>query len=704
MATLEQMKAQRRTWRSYSRKYKNGKITPGYREREFCSWDGEGAEVDGEHCYVMLKNDKDNELIMEQGIPTQVALDFLCNGKAFHPDCIHVVFGGSYDVNMILKDLSYKHIKLLQKNHRVFWRNFNIQYIARKYFMVSRYPRRVGDKRGLKPQVTITLWDVVGFFQGTFVKSLKEYFPDEEFQRKVLHIPEIEIGKEKRGTFTREELHDFVAPYTAYEVKALTMLMNKLRENFIEAGIHLHRWDGAGAAAAAVLQASGVKRYYPDVNMLTKQLEVCGQVAYGGGHVEMFKYGHTDKPVYHYDVIGAYPSVMPLLPNLSNGTWYNNKGRDCKFTEFGMYKIYWDYRWRYKDGIRHHVDEDNVIYPFFYRKPWQEPRIFYPRQGYSWVWWPELKAAMDWHHKLGGELRILESWEFLPNDNVKPFEFVRELYLKRLEYKALGMGAALAVKLAVNSFYGKMAQTVGYDESHHDKRPPFYNILWAGYITSYIRAKMFQAAMQAPDKIIAIATDGLWSEVPLDLDIGKDLGQWEFEKLSSFTSIQAGVYFATKETDNEQVYHYRGFNQGSINEQDVISAWANRDYNIKINTRRFTTMGTAVASEERFNSHWRKWENDKRRLELFPGSHQKRFGHMLADGRPDPAAATQLLDTKPNSVMWFEEEVQTFRDLREKFLSRKHPLPWDEKLPLTEEEERIKEDEAYQWEVTESEI
>ncbi len=716
MATVEEMLTRRREYASYKNrgltrkdepsygtKYKNGEAFK-YETREFIAWDGEGADIDGQHTYVLLKNNKGDEMVRPSGIDTYQALKFLVETKQRYPNATHVIFGGSYDVNMMLKDLTYKHIKMLQENKRVFWKNFNIHYIPRKYFMVSMYPPQIGDKRKIKPIATICMWDVIGFFQGAFVKSLKEYFPNEE-EQKELHIPEIEAGKLRRGTFTPQELENFIIPYTQYEVDALVALMNKLRANFEEAGIRLSRWDGAGAAAAAVLNKYGVKQYYPK-DLEVKDLEQAGQVAFGGGHVEMYKYGHTKEDIHHYDVIGAYPSVMPILPNLANGEWTHKRSPEDLHPNknyFSMYKIYWDYRKRINSRGNWIEDDENVIYPFFYRRPWRDPRVYYPRQGYSWVWQPELEAALRYYNELGGELKVLEKWEYVPGDSVKPFAFVSDLYQKRLEYKAKGMGAALALKLAVNSLYGKMAQTVGYDIKDGDKRPPYYNILYAGYVTSSIRAKMFEAMMQAPDYIIAVATDGLWSMKPLKLDIGKGLGQWEYEKLLSFTSVQAGVYFA-KKADNEEVYHYRGFNQGSISEKDVISAWTRRDYTINVPTRRFVTMGTAVASEERFKTKWRTWDEMSRSLDLFPGGGQKRSGHSLPDGRPTPNASFEMVDCELNWMMRFEDEIKSVNMLTEKWLSRKHPLPWDEVIAETETEKRIKLDTELLWEITESEV
>ena len=94
--------------------------------------------------------------------------------------------------------------------------------------------------------------------------------------------------------------------------------------------------------------------------------------------------------------------------------------------------------------------------------------------------------------------------------DVKPFAFVPDLYNLRRKWKQLKIGAEKVLKFTINSFYGKLAQSIGGSEEH---KPPYHNIGWAGYITSEIRAQMFNAIMQAPDKIISITIDGIYSTV-----------------------------------------------------------------------------------------------------------------------------------------------------------------------------------------------
>ena len=702
--------------------------------RDIVAYDGEGIGTLASHRYVLLMNDKEDvleERVKYQGISTQAAFNFLMDCKRKYPNALHVGYGLGYDVNMILKgvdhDVPLKHLKILVRNKRVFWRNYEIEFIPRRFFRVSRYPREYGDKRGLVPEESIIIWDFLGFFQESFVEALQGCFTDIELRD--LGLGQIMEGKAGRGSFTEHSLDNgYIKAYTLKETQALAALAGRLRSDCLASGIRLKRYDGAGAAAASLLQSNNIGIIVKKSNMLLPDgLERAGQIAYGGGRAELFKFGHTDEEVWHGDIISAFPSVMPDMPDLSKGMWVHHDFDDPFAGRFTLCKVYWDFRYILdQNGKRHHRNPFQTMFPFFYRMPWQEPRVFYPPQGYTWMWKPEYDAAYKHKKYLGGEVHMLESWEFMPSDYSRPFEFVNDLYAKRLQYKLDGFkGQALAVKLATNAMPGKMAQSKGYSGIGENGEggkgaggkswglPPYYNILYAGYITSCIRAEVFNVAMQDPSAIIAIATDGIWSTRPLKVDEGTWMGQWEVEKLDGFTSIQAGIYFSRKK-DGENVYHYRGFNQGSIREEDVISKWADKGYSIQVPTRRFVTMGTATASEAMYWDKWATWQDEDRKLQIQPNMMLKRQVMLGRDARPTEEAAYKLIDTTASHVMMFEDNIKTWQQFQtgvdrwdqsvETYLSRRHDVPWEEQGEITETQRYLDEQEAISDEVTDSEV
>jgi hypothetical protein len=110
--------------------------------------------------------------------------------------------------------------------------------------------------------------------------------------------------------------------------------------------------------------------------------------------------------------------------------------------------------------------------------------------------------------------------------------------------KARGDGAERAIKLELNSIYGKFAQRAGWFQEG-DRIPAYHQLEWAGYITSSTRAKLYQAYRLRPGRIIAFETDAVFSVSPIEgLEIGTGLGEWKESVFDDLLYIQSGFYFA----------------------------------------------------------------------------------------------------------------------------------------------------------------
>jgi hypothetical protein len=226
-------------------------------------------------------------------------------------------------------------------------------------------------------------------------------------------------------------------------------------------------------------------------------------------------------------------------------------------------------------------------YPLFYRCNGTGFRvkgtILYPEQGRGRYFRDELLQAIAWCETFPEAVIQFDfkgAMEFFPvlknpNDPTsyeRPFAFVQELFDTRsrivAETKALGKvwtanaeakcgpcpadkaGAAdwidraetlrgtkpynileKALKLILNSLYGKTAQSIGSEGELAKATNPFY----AGAITAGTRARLIQAGLHGPHQVIFFATDGIMSIGPLEgLETveTKVLGEWEFaEKL-----------------------------------------------------------------------------------------------------------------------------------------------------------------------------
>ncbi len=526
----------------------------------------------------------------------------------------------------------------------------------------------------------LTLWDVLGFFQGTFVKALETYNIPAD-------LDAIKFGKAKRGAFTPSELEKFIKPYCFREVVALVLLMEKLHSNLLEANLKIARWDGAGACASALLKREGIKAHLAETPL---PVQAAARHAYSGGRIEPLQYGHYEGPVHHYDINSAYPFAMLSLPSLANGQWehvkqvYANLTIKTHFPAFSVWKVSWSF------------PETMPLYPFPYRT--SGGSILFPPHGKNWIWQPELVAAIETIPDARKYIHIEEGWIFHPSSNEKPFSFLSDLFTLRAIWKREGNGAEKAMKLAINSVYGKMVQQLGYmlvdEKGNISGKPPYHQLEYGGYVTSYTRAQLFRACMQKPYAIISLATDGIYSTEELDLPCSKELGDWDYHVHSDITLVTSGVYWYSDK--GEEHAFYRGFDHGTLRREAVLDAWEKGVHTINAPSTRFITLGAALlpnggreAQKKRFQE-WRSWKTIDRVLSLDMTHVVKRVewcdkeqvGGLTAwelEGTPD----THLIETRACTIKFLRDKPLPFQDTymiegqEVNILSAPYKLKWD---------------------------
>lgn len=529
--------------------------------------------------YVLFGNSKGSELIREGGLETKECLNLLLDEKAKYPNTIFIGFSINYDNNQMLVDLPMRCLKQLHKTNTTWWQGYKIQWYPGKWLYIKYKNRKV------------KLFDVFGFFQSSFLVACEKYLGSDHplFLR-------MKEGKAQRSSFTFDQL-DYMIKYYHAELQLLVELMTALRTDLHNAGIHLSSWHGPGAIAGKVFQQFNIKKAKAEV---PREVNDAAQYAYAGGRFEQFYCGRYSNTVYEYDINSAYPSGICNLPNLSNG--------------------YWEFVYRFEPGSfavwycdYYGTDENwrtDLPQPLFCRN--KNSLITYPYQVKGWYWTPEAALVIDsvqygWVYRESGE---------------RPFAFVAEMYERRREYKSQGISTERALKLALNSMYGKMAQRIGFTEG---KIPTWHQLEWAGYITSYTRAKIYEAILQQPDAIIAIETDAVFSTKPLKLPISGNLGDWEETLFTEISYLQSGFYYAIEAGSGNVICKYRGLDKDPTSQfprnldYDTIlkhlkirGNHRGRGLSLRSSTTRFNGLGLAL------NTHaiWRAWETNDRFLTI----------------------------------------------------------------------------------------
>ena len=611
-----------------------------YLARRFIAVDGEGINVTrgkrkGAHDYVLLAVSDREPILNRDGLSTMQCLDYLWHNLS--PANHNVIFGGGYDFNCWIADFPETELQKIYDGKRVAYGPYTLSWIRGKMFRIKR-----DDK-------SITIYDVVSFFQKPFIQACDEYL--KEYKGRAVLVKE----KANRSKFTWRQI-SAIGSYNGLELRLLERLCNELRLRLNKVGLRPVQWIGPGAVAAALMRKQGIKAHMS--RDIPEPVQRAARFAYAGGRFECIKSGVSTEPVYEYDLNSAYPKALSLVPSLAGGKWvHSNNVREVKADSFALYRIRWD----------SHADPA-LPGPFYVRA--QNGTISYPLQGENWIWTPEAELAEEYARITGMKYRILESWTLHPATNKKPFGFVPAMYEKRKALKAAGDGAHVGVKLGLNSLYGKTCQQVGFDK-RRNLPPTYHQLEWGGYATSYCRARVLKAAMQDLRSVIAFETDALFTTRPLHLPTSDRLGEWELTEFSSLTYVQSGHYYGTTAAGKE-IARCRGIDRGNVTRASVEARMLAEPYPyLEAPLTRF--MGAGIALRRGYGI-WRHWITETKRLALFPLGKRYPMGERGADGWRETWCPVTGGHSAEYPVLWINPD-ERMTDLAE---MREAPTVWDE--------------------------
>ena len=580
------------TRRIYDKKYPDN--------RQFRGVDGEGGNVPEEgalfgsrHQYLSLRAGPD---ILETGRPLtwENCLSFLSD---LAPKYIYVAYFFDYDVTMIIRTLPVERVRRLfnrelrtSKTGNILpleVGDFEIDYLPHKEFRVRR--------KGRKGWIVIN--DVGQFFQTSFLATLKRWdigTPDEQEM--------IRKGKLQRADFTYHNAE--IQAYNALECVLLEQLMTNFRAVCWETNYVPKKWQGPGHLASAMLDAHNVPRR-DDIPILSnKSFSALAQAAYYGGRFETTVCGQVHGPVYQYDINGAYVHMLRSLPCLIHGSWRRVRERPIHGLWFG------------RVSFTH--DPGKSLYNLPFRT--SDGNIKYPREGIGVYWSNELEAA----ERTGTHITFESGYVYECECECRWFDFVDAYYQRRL---ALGKSSkGYVLKLAGNSIYGKLAQSIGY--------APWANPVWAGIITAGCRALLINAYTHDIEGTYMLATDGIFCSSKLPLPVSKKLGEWE-ETIhpDGIFIIQPGIYFAGKDVKTRGVEHVRIEDQ----QEDFRKAFENyrgnpggEHFSVKVTVQNFITAKQALA-----RNRWPLagvWETTTRDISFYWGIKRKAGLAFWRDG------------------------------------------------------------------------
>lgn len=563
--------------------------------------DGEGYnDKDKDHHYDLIAaagetwtehKSADIELKPEE------IFEFLLSLPEKYGKALYFIYGGSYDFNMWVKRMGDRQLKRLALTGRTKYQHYAISWKPKREIIIKdklSFACKIVDKGKHKGKHnhshtrTIHIYDVIGFFQMSFVKALEDWKTVD--QATIDHIASMKL---KRGSFD-EVPKELILQYCLDECRLLVKLGTDFRAACNRADIRPYNWYGAGALAATLMRRFGVKNYIAE----SPEVRLYQLHAYFGGRTEISYQGRVPNGGYQYDINSAYPTAIVDLPCMVHGEWkfHTNASDNYHRYKYGMWRISWE-------------THGELWNPF----PWRDykGRIFYPDKGEGIYHKIEIDAALALYPNR--EFTIYEGWTFEPKCDHQPFSFVPDRAAYRLKLKAEKDPAAKPLKLGLNSLYGKTAQTLG-------KNPPYQNFFWAGLITATTRAKLLDAIRCCSGSVYSVATDGLISSVEIDeLQVGKTLGTWEKTNLIEGFLVKPGIY---KWRDNLGDWHYgtRGFTSEEAKWDEIEALWDNKQFmrKWKFPATRFIGLMQAHHRGEGWRDWFGKWFESEREMTFHP--------------------------------------------------------------------------------------
>lgn len=460
------------------------------------------------HRYVLLACSDGDYVERRRGLSTIDCLDFLLDLGSRDARVCAYYFG--YDWTKILADMPDASISALLRPElrarpgggfvRVEYEGYKLHWLAGAMWLSDDHRR-------------VTVWDLGKFYQEAFVKALKRWKIRPDVQE------EIEEMKKRRSLFTWKEIAR-IRRYCLNECEALAEMATALEQAHTDAGLQLRSYFGPGSTAGVLLNRHDMRERRGIVPPRLLEPVAC---AFFGGRAEISCNGYVKGPIYGYDISSAYPYHASQLPCLEHGRW-EKVTKEKAIAGRGVVHAL----------VRGHIRNALGDWgPLPVRLA--NGTIVFPRSGASGWWWRD-----EW-------LAAREGWKGLEFDQAyvlrrecrcKPFEFVPELFAHR---RAVGKesGVGIVLKLALNSLYGKLAQTIG--------KAQFASRIWSGMITSGTRAQVLRLMLQHKrlDSVLMIATDGLFSTEAHSFDKEIVLGGWERKEYESITLVRPGIYWTS---------------------------------------------------------------------------------------------------------------------------------------------------------------
>lgn len=403
-----------------------------------------------------------------------------------------------------------------------YWNDFGIDYLPGNYLRICKLTRTpVVDpvhghtwiKYAPVEGSSRTVSDVSGCFRKPLVKALRDFGVGPE------HWEGLALARSERVGLKRATIA--VRKQAATEAGLLADLMSRFRALCHDADLWPKYWSGAGKLANYLHDRNKTLTAKQLAGLVPGEVLTLARRAFHGGRFEVTRIGEVEGPLWSHDLNAAYPAAMLELPCLRHSRWIRLGPGD--FSCLPAESVYLaDVSFAHDRGL--------FLCGLPVRKK-ESLSVLYPTDGSGIYWSGELKSA----ERLGARIERKAGWLLTRHCRCQQFQWVRDLYLTR---QGFGDLRGEPIKAAMAALYGKLIQRKGSAR--------YENYIWGSLLTSIVRTWINDAIGQAPESVVMVAADALYSKQPLSLPLGDALGQWKVETLPGVFIVQSGLWWGAK--------------------------------------------------------------------------------------------------------------------------------------------------------------
>lgn len=356
---------------------------------------------------------------------------------------------------------------------------------------------------------SLTLYDIYSFFKPTSLRSAVKQWLDKD-------LPLLDRTEFNAMPILEQGELEQLKTHAEIELSAIHELAVKLNTELEKININLQSYHGATAVMNAILGKAKAKSQFHNYKFKRQfspeNWKAINQAFYGG-RAEQFKIG-TVNNVKVYDINSAYAFASSFLPVMLTKFHFVKQWKSEPFS-------IWFCEYDFTD-----------INPYFGLLPNRDVgnAIRYKLRGSSYFWQPEVSFILQHYPNC---INIKKG--FVLDYERAPFtKFVELFYRLRVELQQQNNPLEKVLKLALAALYGKFCQ--------HNGKSPFYNLSYAGFITSVARRQLLEATLGNESATACFLTDAIHTTAKLNVPVSNELGEYKLTEYEKVVYLDNGVY------------------------------------------------------------------------------------------------------------------------------------------------------------------